>query len=98
MEHSDVFDCLYSLEITNLLDNKIKWKEAIESKKTSYLKANGAVFICDIKQFKKEKELYIDGMLGYEMKPEESIDVDTELDFILATALMRLKDIKEWRV
>jgi len=49
---------------------------------------NGAVWICDIEQFRKEKEQYIYGSLGYEMPPERGLEIDEPLDWLLAEALM----------
>jgi len=62
-------------------------KESIKKKCNQYFRGNGAVFICDIEQFKKEKEVYIPGMIGYEMNEEEGLDVDTPFELRVAKLL-----------
>jgi len=49
--------------------------------------SNGAVYVCDIEMFKEQEEFYIEGMVGYEMPASRGINIDTELDYILALAL-----------
>lgn len=52
---------------------------------------NGAIFVCDVEQFKKEGDIYIDGTVGYVMPKNRSIDIDDELDFQAAECLMQRK-------
>jgi len=52
---------------------------------------NGAIFICPVEMLKEERSFYINGTIPYEMPPERSIDVDTELDFRIAQCLMQSK-------
>jgi len=71
--------------------NRPKWKPdfVIKGTKIDLYKSNGAVFVCGIERFKEERDFYINGMLAYEMSSERGIDIDTELDFLLAETLMR---------
>jgi CMP-N-acetylneuraminic acid synthetase len=45
------------------------------------VRANGAVSIMDVAQFRKEKTYYAYPLAAYEMPWERSIDIDDELDF-----------------
>lgn len=50
---------------------------------------NGAIYITDVKRFRKENALVYDGnSFAYIMDRRVSIDVDEETDFLLAKALM----------
>jgi len=55
-------------------------------------KSNGAVFIspCDLLVYHKEQ--YSDGMVVYVMPEERSLDINTEFDYQVATALWRQKN------
>lgn len=54
-----------------------------------YYRLNGAIYIANVKMFKKDRNFYKEGSYAYIMKQERSIDIDTELDFMVADALMR---------
>jgi len=56
-----------------------------------YWKANGAVFVCGMEEFLKNKDFYFDEMLGYFMPPDRGLDIDTELDYLLALTLVERK-------
>jgi len=50
---------------------------------------NGAVYISTSEILYKYKSFYCSKTLSYIMSPERSIDIDTEIDFMLAELLMR---------
>ncbi len=50
---------------------------------------NGAIYLLSTTRFLEEKSFIIRPVMGYRMKPEESIDIDTELDFKIAEMLMK---------
>ena len=50
-----------------------------------YFRLNGAIYICDVFKFKQYQSLLIDkNIYAYEMASEDSIDIDTQIDFDLA--------------
>lgn len=53
-----------------------------------YLYPNGAIYICETKRFKKLKTFYDYNTYAYMMALERSVDIDYEIDFILAEALL----------
>jgi len=52
-----------------------------------YYRLNGAIYIVRLKNFLEANVLYCDGSYAYKMKRENSVDIDTELDFVIAKAL-----------
>lgn len=57
-----------------------------------YYHPNGALFIADINEYKKDSFLYRKGSYAYVMSPERSVDIDCELDFQFAEFLMERKN------
>ena len=56
----------------------------------NYYRLNGAIYICKINHFLKEKSLFLkNNIYAFEMPREESIDIDTEIDFKIARALIK---------
>ena len=51
------------------------------------VRANGAVTIVDVAAFRRERNYYGYPLAAYEMPPERSIDIDTELEFRFAEFL-----------
>ena len=49
---------------------------------------NGAIYLLSVENFLREKSFIVEPFMGYKMKREESIDIDTELDFRVAEMLM----------
>ena len=52
-----------------------------------YYRLNGAIYIVNVKRFKEEKNLYQKGSFAYIMSQERSVDIDTEIDFKLASVI-----------
>jgi len=67
--------------------NNMKQRQA-EGK---FYRLNGAIYIVDTKRFRQDRFLYQKGSYAFIMKQEHSIDIDTELDFIIAKALIKSK-------
>lgn len=67
--------------------NNMKQRQA-EGK---FYRLNGAIYIVDTKRFRQDRFLYQKGSYAFIMKQEHSIDIDTELDFIIAEALIKSK-------
>ena len=55
--------------------------------------ANGGIYVLRHSLVSKERTYYFDKTLSYEMPPERSVDIDTELDFKFAEFLLGEKDV-----
>jgi len=51
------------------------------------VRCNGAITIVNVSRFKKERNYYSYPLGSYEMPPERSVDIDTELEFAFAEFL-----------
>ena len=49
-----------------------------------FYRLNGAIYIVDIKKFRKDRFLYQRGSFAYIMSQDRSVDIDLEIDFKLA--------------
>jgi len=50
-----------------------------------YYRLNGSIYLCKAKRLKKEKTLFLkSNCIAYKMKQEQSIDIDSRIDFLLA--------------
>lgn len=58
----------------------------------SAYRTNGAIYIVKSASFLKEKSFYPFPMYHFQMSLEESIDIDTEIDFVMAEILMKKRD------
>ena len=54
----------------------------------TYYRPNGAIYIQNIMDFRKDQFLYREGSYAYIMPKERSVDIDTEFDFKFAEFLM----------
>lgn len=54
-----------------------------------FYRLNGSIYIVNIQLFKNIQYIYTNGSFAYIMKQEQSIDIDTELDFQMAEFLMK---------
>jgi len=56
----------------------------------SYYRINGAIYICKVSEFLKQKTFFlINNIFGYKMSTDTSVDIDTKLDFIVADFLLK---------
>ncbi len=79
-----------NLSLVNFLDDNIKNLRSQDLK--NYYMLNGAIYICRIDKLLDEKTLFIqNNIFAYEMKREDSIDIDEYIDFKLAEVLMNEK-------
>ena len=51
--------------------------------------ANGAIVIVDARALREHKSFYFGPIVGYEMPPERSVDIDTDQDLLLAQLLLQ---------
>lgn len=68
-------------EFTNFIDVKNMKQRQAGGK---FYRLNGAIYIVDIKRFRKDRFLYQKGSFAYIMPQNRSVDIDTEIDFKLA--------------
>jgi CMP-N,N'-diacetyllegionaminic acid synthase len=57
-----------------------------------YYRINGAIYLADVAFFKKVGSVYSKTCYAYIMDSIRSIDIDTELDFIICEAILNLND------
>ena len=54
-----------------------------------YYRLNGAIYLCSINSLKKENAFFLkSNCLAYKMEQEQSVDIDTKVDFMLAEILV----------
>lgn len=53
-----------------------------------YFRINGAIYICQIARYLREKSFFSESTYAYRMPVERSIDIDESYDFICAQALL----------
>ncbi|MFG5103988.1 acylneuraminate cytidylyltransferase family protein [Campylobacter lari] len=73
----------------HFISNKIKNVRSQDLPK--YYRLNGAIFIAEIFNYLKYKSFFMPNSFAYKMSIEESIDIDTELDFNFAEFLLLKK-------
>ena len=62
----------------------------------TYYRLNGAIYICNSSRLLKEKTLFLkDNIFAYRMDKQSSIDIDDEIDFLMARSLMQARNIGE---
>ena len=54
----------------------------------TYYRLNGAIYLYDTEYYLNSEDVYGDKVFAYIMKREESVDIDTQLDFDFAELLM----------
>lgn len=55
----------------------------------NYFRLNGAVYICKTELLLKQKTFFInENIFAYKMKQENSVDIDSRLDFIIAQTIL----------
>ena len=54
-----------------------------------YYRINGAIYIVETEHFLSGKNIYDSGSYAYIMPAERSIDIDTELDFMIAETVLK---------
>ena len=93
MDHNPIWSNTLdkSGSMKNFLDEKYINKRTQDLDK--YYRINGATYICKVDKLISEKRLLIkENIYAYKMTQEHSIDIDTELDFILAKTILEKKN------
>lgn len=60
----------------------------------TYYRLNGAIYIQTTKLLMEHGNLYGSGAYAYVMSQERSIDIDTELDFLIAETILKFAGVK----
>lgn len=77
-------------ELTNFIDqDSVKRRQSGEK----FYRLNGAIYIVDTKRFRSERFLYREGSFAYVMPQIRSVDIDTEIDFMLAESIIASSSI-----
>jgi CMP-N-acetylneuraminic acid synthetase len=81
---------MYSINDRNFLSPLHKNEERLRRQDLSKLyRRNGAIYALLFEEFKKQKTLIPNNSAAYIMQVKDSINIDTEFDFLLAECLMR---------
>lgn len=93
MEHNPIWSNI--LDETNSMENFLD--EKYINKRTQdlpeYYRINGAIYICKVNKLMNEKRLLIkENIYAYKMSQQHSVDIDTNLDFILAKTILEVKN------
>ena len=84
-------DYLFPYDTDNMF-----WKNGVGKHKRDVFISNGAVWVIKVDELIEKKEQYMQGMHGYEMDEVDSINIDTELDYITACAVA--KEYEGWGI
>lgn len=72
--------------MSNFLSNKNnKRRQELEV----YYRLNGAIYLCDVPFYTETENFYNDESYAYVMERENSIDIDSHVDFLVAETLMK---------
>lgn len=89
MDHSP----LWSNTLNNSLSMKNFLKDDVINKRSQdlekYFRLNGAIYICETRKLLKEKSFFLkENIFAYMMDRNSSIDIDEEIDFLLAGSIL----------
>lgn len=94
MEHSPLWSNTLdnSLSMKGFLDDEILNKRSQDLK--IYYRLNGAIYICKTNKLLEEKSFFLkENIFAYKMLAQESIDIDTQLDFLIVETIMGEKKL-----
>lgn len=88
----------HSIKICNKLPNDLSMNKFLSLSDVKrrqefekYYRINGAIYISDVNNYLENKNFYNERSKAYIMKQINSVDIDTELDFIIAEAILKSK-------
>lgn len=88
----------HSIKICNKLPNDLSMNKFLSLSDVKrrqefekYYRINGAIYIADVNNYLENKNFYNERSKAYIMKQINSVDIDTELDFIIAEAILKSK-------
>jgi len=94
MDHSPLWSNTIdkSLSMVGFLKDEVLNKRSQDLE--TYYRLNGAIYICDTDKLLEEKSFFIkDNIFAYKMNRESSVDIDEQIDFKIASLLLKKKDI-----
>lgn len=89
MDHSPLWSNTLNetLSMKGFLKDEVLNKRSQDLKK--YYRLNGAIYICKTEKLLEEKSFFLnDNIFAYVMDRKSSIDIDTELDFLIAKTII----------
>ena len=92
MEHSPLWSNILdeNLDMSNFLRDEVLNKRSQDLPK--YYRLNGAIYICKTEELLENKGFFIkENIYAYTMDKKHSVDIDEEIDFIIAEKLMQHK-------
>ena len=95
MEHSPLWSNTLNedLNMSNFLRDEVLNKRSQDLPK--YYRLNGAIYICKTEKLLENKGFFIkENIFSYIMKKEDSVDIDEEIDFIIAKEIKEMKERK----
>lgn len=95
MEHSPLWSNILdeNLDMSNFLRDEVLNKRSQDLPK--YYRLNGAIYICKTEKLLENKGFFIkENIFSYIMKKEDSVDIDEEIDFIIAKEIKEMKERK----
>jgi CMP-N-acetylneuraminic acid synthetase len=92
-EHSP----LWSNTLDETLNMNSFLREEVKNKRSQdlppYYRINGAIYLVDVTRLISEKTMFIaDSIFAYKMDRQSSVDIDENIDFLLAEAILRNKN------
>ena len=89
MEHSP----LWANTLPNDRNMQTFLKEEVINRRSQdlepYYRLNGAIYICKTEEFLEAKSFFLkENVFAYEMPQKKSVDIDTDLDFLIAETLI----------
>ena len=94
MDHSPLWSNTIGEDLS--LDKFIKSDDdARRQELSTYYRINGAIYLHDIEHYLLKDDYFDETTFAYIMKKEESVDIDDEFDFIIAKALLDMRDNNE---
>lgn len=60
----------------------------------SFYRLNGAIYVCEVNYFLKYRYFYGENSFAYIMKNIDSVDIDENLDFIIAESILKYKEVQ----
>ena len=87
-EHSPLWTGIVGSDLS--MDDFIKdeIKMSCRQKLSTYYRLNGAIYFAKVEAFKREQSFFGKNGYAYLMRQEDSIDIDSELDFKMAEYMM----------
>lgn len=78
------------LSMNNFIRDELKATRSQDLPK--YYRLNGAIYLSRVTRFYQEKSLFLSSNIyGYKMNNESSVDIDHELDFLLAETIFKYR-------